>query len=45
MIEVKDIRYRYRGNQEVLGGVSFSLRPGEFLATLGTDGVGKSTLL
>lgn len=45
MIEVKDIRYRYRGNQEVLGGVSFSLRPGEFLAILGNNGVGKSTLL
>ena len=25
MIEVKDIRYRYRGNQEVLDGVNFSL--------------------
>ena len=45
MIEVKDIRYRYRGNQEVLNGVSFSLQPGEFLAILGNNGVGKSTLL
>lgn len=45
MIEVKNIRYHYRGGREVLKNVSFSLEPGQFLAILGNNGVGKSTLL
>lgn len=45
MIEVKNISYHYRGGQEVLNDVSFTLEPGKFLAILGNNGVGKSTLL
>lgn len=45
MIEVNNIRYHYRGGREVLKNVSFTLEPGQFLAILGNNGVGKSTLL
>lgn len=45
MIEVNNIRYHYRGGKEVLKNVSFTLEPGQFLAILGNNGVGKSTLL
>lgn len=45
MIEVKHISYHYHGEQEVLKDVSFTLEPGKFLAILGNNGVGKSTLL
>lgn len=45
MIEVKNIRYHYHGGQEVLKDVNFTLESGKFLAILGNNGVGKSTLL
>lgn len=37
--------YSYYGKSPVLQGVSFDLSPGEFLAVLGRNGVGKTTLL
>lgn len=37
--------YSYYGKSPVLQGVSFELQPGEFLAILGRNGVGKTTLL
>ena len=45
MIEVNNISYHYHGGGEVLKDVSFTLEQGQFLAILGNNGVGKSTLL
>ena len=45
MIEVKNLTYHYKGGPAVLKDVSFSAQPGQFLAILGNNGVGKSTLL
>ena len=43
-LEVRGLRFSYNGHP-VLGGVDFTLKPGEFLAVLGVNGAGKSTLL
>ena len=45
MMEIKNLCYRYKGSPEVLKDVSFDIEPGKFLAILGNNGVGKSTLL
>ncbi len=45
MLEVKHLSFRYRGGPEILKDVGFSMEAGEFLAVLGNNGVGKSTLL
>ena len=45
MMEVKNISYHYKGGQQVLKDVSFTMEPGKFLTILGNNGVGKSTLL
>ena len=45
MMEIKNLRFHYKGAPEVLKDVSFHIRPGQFLAILGNNGVGKSTLL
>ena len=45
MTEIKNLCYRYPGGPTVLENVSFYLNPGDFLAILGNNGVGKSTLL
>jgi iron complex transport system ATP-binding protein len=44
-MEVKNLSFHYKGAQEVLKDVSFKMEPGQFLAILGNNGVGKSTLL
>jgi urea transport system ATP-binding protein len=44
MLEMQNIS-SYYGNSPVLQGVSFSAGAGEFLAVLGRNGVGKTTLL
>ena len=45
-IAVKDVWFRYdRSAQDTLRGVSMSVKPGEFLAVLGGNGVGKTTML
>ena len=45
MMQVKNVCFRYKGSPEVLKDVSFDMEPGKFLAILGNNGVGKSTLL
>ena len=45
MMEVKNLSFHYKGTREVLKDVSFQMEPGRFLAILGNNGVGKSTLL
>ncbi|MBQ8359820.1 MAG: ABC transporter ATP-binding protein [Oscillospiraceae bacterium] len=45
MMQVKNLSYHYKGAPEVLKDVSFDIEPGKFLAILGNNGVGKSTLL
>ncbi len=45
MMQIKNLSYHYKGSPEVLIDVSFDIEPGKFLAILGNNGVGKSTLL
>lgn len=45
MLKVQDLRFRYQGGPPVLNGVNFSLEDGQFLAVLGNNGAGKSTML
>ena len=45
MMQIKDLSYHYKGSPVVLKDVSFDMEPGKFLAILGNNGVGKSTLL
>jgi len=43
-LEVRDLRIKY-GETEAVKGISFSIRPGEFLTLLGPSGCGKTTTL
>jgi len=45
MIRAEHISFRYGNRDQVLEDISFALEPGHFLAVLGNNGVGKSTLL
>jgi putative ABC transport system ATP-binding protein len=44
MLELRDLKKTY-GGRPVLGGLSHTFAPGEFVAIMGESGVGKSTLL
>lgn len=45
VLSLSDVTYRYGKHQaEVLKGVSFAAKPGDFIAVLGPNGVGKSTM-
>ncbi|MGB7279996.1 MAG: ATP-binding cassette domain-containing protein, partial [Pseudolabrys sp.] len=43
LLDVHDLRAGY-GETEVLRGVDLAIAPGEIVAVLGSNGVGKSTL-
>ena len=43
-IEVREVRYAYLGEHDVLHDVTLAVRPGERLAVVGPSGAGKSTL-
>ena len=45
MLNIENLSYRYHGGPKVLDNISFQVEDGEFLAILGNNGVGKSTML
>lgn len=45
MMQVKELSFHYKGSRELLKNIGFELETGSFLAILGNNGVGKSTLL
>ena len=46
VIQVKDLYFSYPGSSdEVLSGVTFEVKKGEFLAVVGANGSGKTTLM
>ena len=45
MFEFRDVHASYDGSAPILKGVSFTIRDGEFVAFVGTNGAGKSTTM
>jgi len=45
MLNIENLNFHYKGGPMVLENVSFDVAEGSFLAILGNNGVGKSTLL
>ena len=45
MLKVENLQYGYPGGPEVLKDISFTLDEGQFMAILGNNGAGKSTML
>lgn len=45
MLQIEGLSFRYRNSPALLKNISFSLEEGHFMAVLGNNGVGKSTML
>ncbi|MCS7308170.1 MAG: metal ABC transporter ATP-binding protein [Aquificaceae bacterium] len=45
VIEVKNLNFSYRNEQQLIRGLSFEVFKGEFFGILGPNGAGKSTLI
>lgn len=45
MLTVENLKFKYHNGPEVLKQVSFSIEAGQFMAILGNNGAGKSTML
>jgi len=43
-IAFENVAFRYEANRPILGGVSFTIEPGQTVAVVGPTGAGKSTL-
>lgn len=44
-IELKDVRFSYIKNEEVIKGINLKVNPGETIAIVGSTGAGKSTII
>ncbi|HEY5730695.1 MAG TPA: ABC transporter ATP-binding protein [Anaerolineales bacterium] len=44
-VEVRNLHFHYRDDQQVLKGLNFSVAPGEMVALVGPSGAGKTTLV
>ncbi len=44
-IDFKEVRFSYKPDEEVLKGISFSIKPGQTVAVVGATGAGKSTVI
>jgi subfamily B ATP-binding cassette protein MsbA len=44
-VEIKNLHFHYREDQEVLKGINISVEPGEMVALVGPSGAGKTTLV
>lgn len=45
LIELKNVRFSYIKNEEVLKGINLVVQPGETIAIVGSTGAGKSTII
>ncbi|MBL4665352.1 MAG: ABC transporter ATP-binding protein [Nitrospinaceae bacterium] len=44
-VELDDVHFHYREDQQVIRGISFTVEPGQTIALVGPSGAGKSTLV
>ncbi len=44
-VELDNVHFHYRDDQEVIQGISFTVEPGQTIALVGPSGAGKSTLV